>query len=94
MNSQIFINCKLPSHLKKIKMKIQVLNGVLVRKLHGDGTDAGFAHLPPGIYDALGPQINGFLRIYRSNTEPLFIAFEKLEHYISSGEIQILLKQA
>ena len=75
-------------------MKIQVLNGVLVRKLHSDGTDAGFAPLPAGIYDALGPQIKGFLRVYRSNSEPLFIAFEKLEHYINSGEIQILLKQA
>jgi len=74
-------------------MKIQVLKGVLVRKLYSDGTDAGFAPLPAGIYDALGPQINGFLRIYRSNTEPLFIAFEKLEHYISTGEIQILLQQ-
>jgi len=72
-------------------MKIQVINGVLVRKQHSDGTDAGFAPLSVGIYDAIGPARNGFLKIHRDNTEDLFIAFEKLESYLKLGKIKLII---
>lgn len=70
-------------------MKIQVIKGILVRRQHGDGTDAGFAPLPPGIYDAMGPQKNGFLKIQRSHAEELFIALEKLESHLQLGDVHI-----
>ena len=60
-------------------MKIKVINPVLARRLHNDGSDAGFAQLTPGVYDSMRGQQKGFIRIFRPKAEDLFINLNKLE---------------
>jgi hypothetical protein len=71
------------------EVRITVINGVLVRQHFKDGSDAGFAPLVAGTYEVVGPVKDGFLEIRKDNESSLFLPTEKLEAYVTAGEVVI-----
>ena len=71
-------------------MRIKVINGVLARQHFKDGSDAGFAPLPAGTYEVIGPAKDGQLEVKKDAEHSVFMPLDKLENHVQQGDIQIM----
>jgi hypothetical protein len=72
---------------RKAEVRITVINGVLARQHHKDGSDAGFAPLTVGTYEVVGPVKDGFLEIRKEDGSSLFLPIDKLDTYVERGDV-------
>jgi hypothetical protein len=71
---------------RKAEVRITVINGVLARQHHKDGSDAGFAPLTVGTYEVVGPEQNGCLEVRKEDGSSLFLPIDKLDTYVKRGD--------
>lgn len=69
--------------------KIQILSGVMARKRHKNGEDAGFIPLTPGIYFYTADSL-GNMQIEKSPGKFAYLSFQIAKDHLMRGKIAIL----